>query len=190
MLQMQEIWVWPWVRKMPWRRAWQPSPVFLPGEFHGQRSLTGYSPLGGKESGTNKVTSMQALGQKWFKIMKFHELKGNVSYVRQWGDMAEHRDGAHSGFVIHQGIFCVFLRYIVLSHWKSFFLYKLLVGHTFFFNSVWFYLYVESKKQNKWHSKQKPSYTQRRNRWLLEWEVMGKGMSRWGRLRGINLQNK
>ena len=34
----------PWVRKMPWRRAWKPTPVFLPGESPGQRSLAGYSP--------------------------------------------------------------------------------------------------------------------------------------------------
>jgi len=34
----------PWVGKIPWRRAWQPTPVFLPGESHGQRSLVGYSP--------------------------------------------------------------------------------------------------------------------------------------------------
>ena len=34
----------PWVRKIPWRRAWKPTPVFLPGESHGQRSLEGYSP--------------------------------------------------------------------------------------------------------------------------------------------------
>ena len=34
----------PWVEKMPWRRMWQPTPVFLPGESHGQRSLAGYSP--------------------------------------------------------------------------------------------------------------------------------------------------
>ena len=40
----------PWVGKMPWRRAWQPTPVSLPGEFHGQRSLAGYSPWGCKES--------------------------------------------------------------------------------------------------------------------------------------------
>ena len=33
-----------WVRKIPWRREWLPTPVFLPGEFHGQRSLVGYSP--------------------------------------------------------------------------------------------------------------------------------------------------
>ena len=40
----------PWVRKIPWRRKWLPTPVFLPGEFHGQRSLEGYSPWGCKES--------------------------------------------------------------------------------------------------------------------------------------------
>ena len=34
----------PWVRKIPWRRKWQPIPAFLPGESHGQKSLVGYSP--------------------------------------------------------------------------------------------------------------------------------------------------
>ena len=34
----------PWVGKLPWRRKWQPTPVFLPGKSHGQRSLVGYSP--------------------------------------------------------------------------------------------------------------------------------------------------
>ena len=40
----------PWVRKIPWSRKWQPIPIFLPGKFHGQRSLAGYSPWGHKES--------------------------------------------------------------------------------------------------------------------------------------------
>ena len=39
----------PWVVKIPWRREWLPTPVFLPGEFNGQRSLAGYSPWGHKE---------------------------------------------------------------------------------------------------------------------------------------------
>ena len=39
----------PWVRKIPWSRKWQPTPLFLPGEFHGQRSLVSYSPWGCKE---------------------------------------------------------------------------------------------------------------------------------------------
>ena len=45
-----------WVEKIPWRRAWQPTPVFLPGEYHGQRNLAGYSPWGHKESNTTEAT--------------------------------------------------------------------------------------------------------------------------------------
>jgi hypothetical protein len=37
-----------WIRKILWRTKWQPTPVPLPGKFHGQRSQAGYSPLGGK----------------------------------------------------------------------------------------------------------------------------------------------
>ena len=44
----------PWVVKIPWRRAWQPTPVFLPRESHGQRSLAGYSLWGCKESDTTE----------------------------------------------------------------------------------------------------------------------------------------
>ena len=44
----------PWVRKIPWRRTWQPTPVLLPGESHGRRSLVGYSPRGHKESDTTE----------------------------------------------------------------------------------------------------------------------------------------
>ena len=41
-------------QKIPWRRKWQPTPVFLPGKSHGQRSLVGYSPWGCKESYTTE----------------------------------------------------------------------------------------------------------------------------------------
>ena len=40
----------PWVRKIPWRRKWQPTPVLLPGKSHGRRSVIGYNPWGHKES--------------------------------------------------------------------------------------------------------------------------------------------
>ena len=43
-----------WVRKIPWKRKWQPTIVFLPGKFHGQRSLIGYSPRGGEELDTTE----------------------------------------------------------------------------------------------------------------------------------------
>ena len=46
---MQEIRFDPWVRKIPWRRKWQPTPVFMPRELHGQRNLVGYSPWDCKE---------------------------------------------------------------------------------------------------------------------------------------------
>ena len=42
----------PWIRKVPWRRKWQPSPVFLPGRSHGQKSLRGYSSWSCKELDT------------------------------------------------------------------------------------------------------------------------------------------
>ena len=46
----------PQIGKMPWRRAWQSTPVFLPAESHGQRNLVGYSPQGHKDSGTTEAT--------------------------------------------------------------------------------------------------------------------------------------
>ena len=51
---MWETWVQSLVRKMPWRKQWLPTLVFLPGLFHGQRSLAGYSPWGRNESGTTE----------------------------------------------------------------------------------------------------------------------------------------
>ena len=48
----------PWVGKIPWRRAWQPTPVLLPGESHGQRSLAGYSARGHEKLDTTNGTSV------------------------------------------------------------------------------------------------------------------------------------
>ena len=49
-----------WVQSLgwedPWRRAWQPTPVFLLGESYGQRNLVGYSPYGHKQSNMTEVT--------------------------------------------------------------------------------------------------------------------------------------
>ena len=54
-----------WSGKIPWRRAWQPTPVLLPGESHGQRSLAGYSPWGRKESETAEQLHMSTPGNLW-----------------------------------------------------------------------------------------------------------------------------
>ena len=46
----------PWIGKIPWRRAWQTTAGFLPGESHGQRNLVGYSPWDHKELGMTEAT--------------------------------------------------------------------------------------------------------------------------------------
>ena len=51
---MQETWVSSWIWNIPWRWKWQPTPGFLPGKSHRQRSLVGYSPCGPKESDTTQ----------------------------------------------------------------------------------------------------------------------------------------
>ena len=53
----------PWERKIPGRRKWEPTPVFLPGKSHGQRSLVDYSPWGRKKVRHNLVTEQQQLNQ-------------------------------------------------------------------------------------------------------------------------------
>ena len=49
-----DLGLYPWVRKIPWRRKWQPTPVLLPGKSHGQRSLVDCSPWDHKESDTTE----------------------------------------------------------------------------------------------------------------------------------------
>ena len=49
MQETQETWSSPWLGKIPWRREWLPTPVFVPEKSHGQRSLVGYSPWGCKQ---------------------------------------------------------------------------------------------------------------------------------------------
>ena len=49
----------PWVGKIPWRRAWKPTPVFLPGKSHEQRNLMSYSPWGLKKSQTHLAIKLQ-----------------------------------------------------------------------------------------------------------------------------------
>ena len=54
----------PWVRKIPWRRKWQPTPIFLPEEFHGQRSLTVYCRWGHIEWDMTEQPTLTALYRK------------------------------------------------------------------------------------------------------------------------------
>ena len=57
-LPVLESWVQSLGGKIPWRNDWQPSPVFLAGRFHGQRSLVGYSPWGHKVLDTTDLLTL------------------------------------------------------------------------------------------------------------------------------------
>ena len=83
----------PWVRKIPWRREWQPTPVFLPGKSHGQRSLVGYSPWGCKELDrtewlltlTNQLgTVMESVGVSFSLLMCYNELNWGSRSSGSW----------------------------------------------------------------------------------------------------------
>ena len=72
----------PWVRKIPWKRAWQPTPVFLSGESHGQRSLAGYPVCRVTKSKTKlKGLSMHA---KWqIKTKERYQIDNLSYYIKQ-----------------------------------------------------------------------------------------------------------
>ena len=57
-LPAMQTWFDPWVRKISWIREQLLTPLFLPGEFHGQRSLAGYNPWGLKESDTTEQLTL------------------------------------------------------------------------------------------------------------------------------------
>ena len=73
----------PWVRKIPWRRAWPPTPVFLPGESHGQRSLAGYSPWGRKELDMTEATHAHVIYQL---NLQMAIINGNTAWQMLWVD--------------------------------------------------------------------------------------------------------
>ena len=78
----------PWVRKIPWRRKWQPTPVFLSGKFHGQKSLAGYSQWSRKELDTTehafKPSQQKAKGIIIFRTKEDIFVSFAVS-SRTWG---------------------------------------------------------------------------------------------------------
>ena len=65
-----------WAGKIPWSRKWQPgTPVFLPGELHGQRSLVGYSPRGHRESDTTERLHFHFSIMRWLSVSSLPFMK-------------------------------------------------------------------------------------------------------------------
>ena len=75
----------PWVGKIPWRRKWQHITLFLPGEFHGQKSLAGYSPWGHTESDMTEATAKHS--DKCYKenetFEKYSSVNQRFSLIRK-----------------------------------------------------------------------------------------------------------
>ena len=75
----------PRVRKIPLRRKWQPTLVFLPGKFHGQRSLAGYSPQGHKSIWHDSATEQPYTGKRDYCLcLKDRETRNAGSSLNRW----------------------------------------------------------------------------------------------------------
>ena len=73
----------PWVGTIPWRRAWQPTPVFLPGESHGQRNLAGYSPWGRKVLNTTEWLTLSPFTFTFQYDLELTVLTMSVSHLHR-----------------------------------------------------------------------------------------------------------
>ena len=72
----------PWVGKIPWSRKWQPTPVFLPGESHGQRSLASYSPWSRNESDTTERLTLTLSLFAMCTCLSFHPATNTTRSMR------------------------------------------------------------------------------------------------------------
>ena len=74
------------MRKISWRREWLPTPVFLPGESHGQRSLAGYSPWGHKKLDTSEQLTLSRLRSTWPSpgLFSYFLVKSLYGQVASW----------------------------------------------------------------------------------------------------------
>ena len=102
----------PWVGKIPWRRKWQATPVFLPGKPHGQSSLVGYSPWGWKESDKTELTEQQkqqtAVKGSWYmegndsrKNSYIYIVNGKREGERRWGRKMSMQTGNLMGWNVN-----------------------------------------------------------------------------------------
>ena len=73
----------PWVRKIPWTREWKPTPVFLPGKFHIQMSLTGYSPWGHQESDmTERISTHKNIMWPVVSVQRMKTITAIIIFVQ------------------------------------------------------------------------------------------------------------
>ena len=92
----------PWVGKIPWRRKWHPTPVFLLEKSRGQRRLAGYSPWGHKESHTTEQLSAHALTPLWIEIIEAHQERATFfPCIEHWKESSSQYQREVSGPLTH-----------------------------------------------------------------------------------------
>ena len=72
----------PWVGKIPWKREWLPTPVFLSGEFHRQKSLVGSKSMGSQRIGHNLATKPSQSVQKWRRGLGFPSRSTDAAFSK------------------------------------------------------------------------------------------------------------
>ena len=103
----------PQVRKIPWRRAWQPTPVFLPGESHGQRSLVGCDP-----QVRNSWTQLKPLSMQNLFILDFWFQVWHILLFLLWPWLLVSNSIPHSKpyHTCSIGILCLFTQQVFIKH--------------------------------------------------------------------------
>ena len=132
------------VKKIPWRRKWQPSPVFLPEKFHGQRSLAGYSPWCCKKVGRDLVIKQQKHQQLFFKKKKrkitrwWQQItKPSGKPIWAWGPVCLHRSHAQEQDVGGQLLLSV-VPDLLVRFWRSVGCNERVPGKSSFYNNFVF----------------------------------------------------
>ena len=97
----------PWIGKIPWRRAWQSTPVFLPGEYQGQRRLVGYSPYHCKQLDTTKQLSTHT---------QFLMLESSVNHTTEFFFLIG--SGSITGSKILFYFFTLFFLFLFFLEWS------------------------------------------------------------------------
>ena len=108
MQETQEMWVNPWARKIPWRWKWQPTPVFLPGKSHEQRSLVGYNLWGSQKRRT------------WLSDKQQHNIHYSILITKSFTSIHHHTIDSLYSFNLCVPLF-LFLKtfYFVLGCWEG-----------------------------------------------------------------------
>ena len=101
----------PWVGKIPWRRAWQPTPIFLPGESHRQTNLAGFSPWSHKESYITEATQHTARQVQGTQVLAWRE--DDTGFLQSLSSqMGQHRKQSTRGLTSHSA------PVIFMEHWS------------------------------------------------------------------------